>query len=84
MPLTSSCYGIPQDSTPAFQCNDTCSCAKDARIFTWTYNGTVTNQRVTFKCGMDFGTNLSNISYRELTVERSCELLLGFENYAVG
>ncbi|CAG2240786.1 IGSF9B [Mytilus edulis] len=46
-------------------------CSEDARIFTWTYKGTVNNQRVTFKCGMDFGTNLSNITYGELTVERS-------------
>ncbi|XP_063442029.1 uncharacterized protein LOC134722345 [Mytilus trossulus] len=71
VPSTSTCYGIPQDSKPVFQCNDTCSCSEDARIFTWTYNGTVNNQRVTFKCGMDFGTNLRNITYRELTVERS-------------
>ncbi|CAC5394896.1 unnamed protein product [Mytilus coruscus] len=71
VPSTLSCYGIPQDRKPTFQCNDTCSCSEDSRIFTWTYSGTVTNQWVKFKCGMDFGTNLSNITYRELTVERS-------------
>lgn len=73
LPSTSTCYGIPQDSTPVFICNDTCSCSENARIFTWTYSGTVINQRMTFKCGMDFGTDKSNITYRELTVERSCK-----------
>ncbi|CAC5421800.1 unnamed protein product [Mytilus coruscus] len=71
IPSTSTCYGIPQDGKPVFQCNDTCSCSEDARIFTWTYNGTVTNQRVTFKCEMDFGTDQRNVTYREVTVERA-------------